>query len=87
MPLRANATVVFESYAVVNDGIELTFLAPDPGPAEESYRIIRLTDAELAGVSTQVQLRNLVIAKLQRKERAANIASKLDPFIGQSLVI
>ena len=87
MPLRTNAVLRFDSYRVMDNALELTFLALDPGAGEESYRLISLTDAELAGVSTQVQLRNLVIAKLQRKERAANIASKLDQFIGQTVTV
>lgn len=87
MPVQANATFIFQSYFVSDGGISLVFLCTDPGPGEESEYTVLVTDAELSAVTTQVQLRNLVDAKLKRKIRSANIASKLDQFIGQSLVI
>jgi hypothetical protein len=86
MPLRANATLIFQRYHVDDDGIRLTFLCPDPGPGQESEYVVLLLDTDLAAVSTQIQLRNLVITAVQRRLRAAGIASKLDPFIGQSVV-
>lgn len=69
------------------DGVYLTFTSPDPGPGEESDVVILLTDTDLAAVTTQVQLRDLIQNKLNRRVRAAGIASKLDPFIGQSLTV
>jgi len=85
MPVQANGTFIMESYSVTDEGIVLEFLNPDPGGGNESLYYIRLSDVELAAVTTQQQLRNLVTTKLERKIRAANIASKLDQFIGQSI--
>lgn len=87
MPLRPNAVMIFDSYRVTDGAIELTFLCPDPGPEQDSYYIVLLTDTELAAVTTQQQLRDLVTAKLGRKLRATNIASKLASFIGQSVTV
>ena len=84
-PVKANATFTLESYEVTDDGILMEFLCPDPGGGNESLYYIRLTDAELAAVTTQQELRTLVTTKLERKIRAANIASKLDQFIGESI--
>lgn len=96
MAVRANATFRFDSpdggftpaYEVLDEpyaGVKLWFVCSDPGPGNVSAYSITLTDTELATVTNQVQLRNLVISKLQRRIRATNIASKLDQFIGQSL--
>ena len=87
MPLKANATLTFHHYEVLDLQIELTFLSPDPGPGEPSFWTVTLTDTELAGVATQLQLKNLVESKLNRKFRLVNIASKLDQFIGQNLTV
>ena len=87
MTLRANATLTFTSYEVTNEGIDFHFVSPDPGPGEPSDYFVLITDAELATVTTQLQLRTLVRDRLERKLRATGIASKLDQFIGQSLVI
>lgn len=87
MGLRANATLTFLDYNVNDVGIHMHFVSPDPGPGEPSDYYILLTDTDLAGVTTQLNLRNLVLTKLQRAFRAQGIASKLDPFIGQSLSI
>lgn len=80
-------TLTFIRYTVADTGIQLAFNADYPGPGRENEIVITLTDAELAGISTQVQLRALVTNKLNRKIRASGIATKLDPFIGQSLTI
>lgn len=80
-------TLTFRAYDVEDGGIRLRFVSPDPGPGRVSDYDVLLTDTELVAVTTQAQLRTLVIDKLNRKLRAANIASKLDAFIGQSLVI
>lgn len=74
--------LTFLGYHVLDDGILLTFES-----ASASGIQVMLTDAELAGVSTQPQLRTLVTTKLQRKLRAAGIASKLDQFRGQTITI
>ena len=87
MAVQANATFIFESYTVEDGGIRLIFLCPNPGPGNESLYYILLTDVDLAAVTTQAQLRNLVETKLKRSIRATGIASKLDQFIGQSLVL
>lgn len=77
----------FEGYEVTDGGITLHFVAPIPPLRGASDYFILLTDAELAGVSTQAQLRTLVMNKLNRKIRATGIATKLDPFIGQTLTV
>lgn len=87
MPLATNAQLVFSAYDVVDEGIRMTFYCSSPGPGEQSLWSIVCTDAELSAVSTQQQLATLVRNKLERKFRSAGIASKLDPFIGQSLTI
>ena len=85
--MRSNVSLMFVSYMVTVDGILLRFRSPDPGPGEASELEILLTDTELAGVTTQLQLRNLVQTKLERQIRATGIASKLDPLIGQTLTV
>lgn len=81
-------TLTFTSYEVHDTGILLHFVSPDPGAGMPSDWFVGLTDAELAGASNQAQLRQLVLDKLNRKFRAASgIAARLDPFIGQSVVI
>lgn len=80
-------TLTFTSYEVTDGGITLHFVSPDPGPNRPSDYYVALTDAELAGVSTQAQLQTLVTTKLNRKLRAVGSSTKLDPFIGQSLTI
>lgn len=80
-------TFKFIDYEVKDDGIVLHFISPDPGAGKASDYYIFLTDSELAGISTQLALKTTVTTKLQRKLQAAGIATKLDPFIGQSLVI
>ena len=94
MAVKPNATFIFSinpewenAYRVTDEGIELNFLCPDPGPGQNSYYVILLTDAELVAVANQSQLRTLVTTKLNRKIRATNIASKLDQFVGQSITI
>ena len=71
----------FEYYTITDSGIELFFLNGN------ARTMIFLTDAELVGVSTQAQLRTLVIAKLKRKLKADCIASKLDALIGGTVPI
>ena len=81
-------TLNFTSYAVQDDGIQLHFVSPDPGAGMPSDWYVLVTDAEVTAATTQAQLRQLVLGKLNRKFRAAGgIATRLDPFIGQSVVI
>lgn len=79
--------LTFTRYKVTDAGITMAFNANDPGPRADNEIVILLTDAELAGVTTQAQLRTLVMNKLNRKIRATGIATKLDPFIGQTLTV
>ncbi len=81
------ADLTFLRYRVEDDATYMEFLWPNPGPGLATNYTIRLTDAELAAVTTQPQLRTLVISKLQRKLQAAGIASKLDLFINQTVTI
>ena len=76
--------LTFLSYSVETEGISLLFAVVSADT--EEYQIF-FTDAELASITTQLQLRNAVITKLQRKVQAVGIASKLDTFIGQQVNI
>lgn len=87
MALKANANLTFLRYTVENDGTHLWFLCADPGPGEDTDYMIVLTDDDLATVTTQLQLKNLVLGKFARKIRAQNIASKLDGFLGQNITV
>jgi len=87
MPLQNNATMIFISYEIQDGGIQLHFVCPNPGAGEPNDYYILLTDDELTTVGTVQQLKTLVEGKLQRKLRAVGIATKLDTFIGQSLVV
>lgn len=87
MSLATNATMIFSAYAVEDGGIRLRFVCSNPGGGEPSDYDCVLTDAEIAGVNTQAQLRTLVTTKLGRKLRATGFTAKLDPFIGQSVTI
>ena len=83
-------TLTFTDYTVIDDpvlAIRFHFVSPDPGPNQPTDYYVNLTQTELDGIATQLQLRNALQAKLERKLRANGIASKLDPLIGQSLVI
>jgi hypothetical protein len=78
----------FNGYSVTDTGVEFSFDFPTGEMATISTPIIvTLTDAELAAVTTQVQLRNALVTKLQRKIQKAGIASKLDQFINQTITI
>lgn len=77
----------FLRYEVEDTGVLLEFLNSDPGPGLPSNYAIRFTDTEFSSVTTQLQLRNAVQAKLRRKLQAEGIASKLDGFIGQTVTI
>jgi hypothetical protein len=87
MPYVFPLACTFSRYAVEDSGIRMFFVALTPGPGMPNDLDIFLTDTELAGVANQPQLNTLVQSKLNRKIRAATIASKLDPFIGQTVTV
>lgn len=93
MALRDNATLTFKGFTMEASefqpilGVRLHFECLDPGPEQPSDYYIILTIAELAAVTGQAQLRTLVMDKLNLQIRALGVASKLTPFIGQSLVV
>lgn len=85
--LAANATMVFTDYQIKDEGLELHFVCPNPGAGEASDYYVLATDAELSVITKVSEFKTLIVNKLQRKLRAANLASKLDPYVGQSVVI
>ena len=87
MALKPSAVLVFTSYEVVDEGITMHFISPDPGPGQPSDWYVLLTDADLATVIDAATFQALVLTKLRRKFRAQGIASKLDARIGASLTI
>lgn len=87
MPLNSNANMQFIDYEVTDTGISMHFLCNNPGAGMNSDYHVLVTDAELATITTQAQLKTLVTGKLQRKLRAVGIATKLDNLIGQSITI
>lgn len=79
--------LTFIGYEVTDTGIVLHFTWPNrPTPGVTEFFVL-LTDAELSAITTQAQLRTLVMNKLNRKLRATGIATKLDPFVGQTITI
>jgi hypothetical protein len=87
MSIPANASFVFTSYEVGIEGVRCLFVCHNPGPGQPTDYLIQCTDAEIAQVTTQAQLRDLMTTKLNRSIRRTGFAAKLDPFIGQSLTI
>ena len=94
MAINANAVLTFaifpeweRAYQIEDGGIRLHFVCANPGPGQVSDYFIFLTDADLAAVTSQAQLRTLVETKLRRALRATGIASKLDQFVGASVTI
>ena len=81
------ASFTFLGYEVEDSGVVMEFLNSAPGPDRPSNYTIRLTDAELGAVTTQLQLRNAVQAKLRRKIQGEGVSAKLDAFIGQTITI
>jgi hypothetical protein len=77
----------FLRYEVEDASIAMEFLNAAPGAGNPTNYTIRFSDAELGAVTTQLQLRNAVQAKLRRKLQAEGIASKLDAFVGMSVTI
>ena len=87
MPVQPNASFTFTGYEVLDVGIRLDFVCADPGPGQVNNYDVVVTDSDMAGITTQQLFVQLVRTKLERKVRAVGIASRLDPMIGQSLVI
>ena len=75
----------FDSYEIVDEGIVMNFTIIQPGKPTD-YPIL-VSDTELNTVTTLAEFRSLVLGKLNRRYRAVNIAEKLDPRIGQSVVL
>ena len=94
MAINANAVLTFavfpeweSAYRIEDGGIRLHVVCANPGPGQVSDYFIFLTDADLAAVTSQAQLRTLVETKLKRALRATGIGTKLEPFVGQSVTI
>lgn len=85
--INQNVTMTFTRYEITDSGVTLTFVATNPGPGQDSEYTVTFTQAELDAISTMQQFATAVTTKLQRKLRGVNIAAKLDPRIGQSVVI
>lgn len=85
--LRPNASLEFQKWELLDDGLRLHFLCADPGPGEESSYAVTVTDAELSATANLAQLRTLVTTKLERRYRAATIAARLTPLIGQNVTV
>lgn len=85
--LRANASLEFKRWELLDDGLRLHFLCADPGPGEWSDYAVTVTDAELSATANLAQLRTLVTNKLERRYRASAIAARLNPLLGQSVTI
>jgi hypothetical protein len=81
------AAFIFLRYEVEDSGVLLEFLNQNPSPGSQTNYTIRITDTELAAVTTQVQLRGAIQSKLKRKLQAEGVSSKLDPFIGATVTI
>ena len=77
----------FTSYEVQDAGMTLHFVSQDPGAGKPSDYYILLTDADLATVTKLAEFQMLVQTRLKRKVNAVGIATKLDPLIGQSVVV
>lgn len=87
MPLANGSTLMFMDFDMEDSGVRMRFQCLDPGPGQANDYYIILTTSELAAVTTQIQLRTLVQDRLNTQIRAAGVASKLSPFIGQTLVV
>lgn len=79
--------MLFVGYQVTDDGVVLHFTWTNRNTPGTTEFYVLLTDGELSAITTQAQLRTLVMNKLNRKLRATGIATKLDPFIGQTITI
>jgi hypothetical protein len=79
--------MTFTAYKLDATGVEMNFVCNNPGEEAFSNWPINITYAELAAVSTQPQMLNLVTTKLNQRYRNVVAMGKLDPLIGQSIVI
>ena len=86
MALRTNAQLSFDGYEIGDDGVALRFLCADPGPAEESYWLVRVTFNEITAGTLQ-DFRDLVLARLRQRFRAAGLTTRLDALIGTTVTI
>jgi hypothetical protein len=87
MAVAPNAVMVFTSYVVEDEGIRFHFVCANPGPGQPTDYYVHCTDAEIATVTTQSDLRILLTDKLNRSIRTAGLGPKLDSFIGQSITV
>lgn len=87
MPLKTGSTLTFLDFSMEDAGVRLHFQCVDPGPEQSNDYYIMITVSEMAAVTTQIQLRTLVQDRLNLQIRAQGVASKLTPFIGQTLVV
>ena len=76
----------FTGYDVTDTGIRFAFEENVTGNNMLEAAVF-MTDAELAAITSQAQLRTALTTKLQRQVNKAGIAAKLDPLIGQSITI
>lgn len=68
-------------------GVRMHFVCLNPGPEQPNDYYILVSIDELTAITTQLQLRTLVQDRLNQQIRFTGIASKLDPFIGQTLTV
>lgn len=88
MPLVANATMTFIEYIVNADySVTMVFQCLLPGPGMPTEYPITITQAEVTGINSQSQFTSLVRSKLDWQYRHIGVSSKLDGFIGQSLIL
>lgn len=80
------ADFTFQGWGAEDSGYRLRFVCQTPGPGEASDYDVAVTDAEMAGITVQ-NLRTLVISRLERKVKAAAVATRLNGFIGQSVTV
>ena len=89
MALAVNAVMTFMDYQLLDNplGIEFHFVCSNPGPGQPSDYTVIVTDAEWAAATNNTQRRTLVTNKLQRKYRAAGLATALDGLIGSTFTV
>ena len=79
--------MTFSGYCVEDSGVRLNFTAGPRQGGEKSDYSIFASDAELAALSSAADFLTFVTARLNRKVKAAGIASRLDGLIGRKVVI
>jgi hypothetical protein len=87
MPLNPTATMTLADYEVLDVGVRLHFVSPNPGAGQASDYDVVVSDVELASTKTQAELAALVKGALNRRLLATGIAGDLAGFVGQSLVL